>query len=301
MPRTYSSDHENNASASQGQQQRQAEEARRRPATVQNSERNGKKTKKILLNVLLAICIIVLVVSLYFIITTLMEYQGAQSSYANLQEIAIIQSPTQSAENAAQSPTESPAGSFAPLSRSIDFDKLQAINPDIIAWLYLPGTVVDYPVVQGEDNEYYLSHTADLKKNASGAIFADYRSGLLEEQNTTLYGHNMKDDSMFHQMLSYQNQEFYEEHPCFYLYTPSHVYQLEVFSAYTTNASAHYTVSSFGSEEEYSAFLDQLIRKSNCSTDVSIATEDQIVTFSTCAYSVDDGRFAVHAKVSLLQ
>lgn len=260
-----------------------------------------KRTKKRLLNALLIICILVFGVSLYFIISILGEYKGAQNSYASLQQIAVIET-SPSSPSSFESPSDgSESSAFDPLSRTIDFEQLQAINPDIIAWLYLPGTVIDYPVVQGQDNDFYLSHTADLQKNASGAIFADYRSDLLEDKNTTLYGHNMKDDSMFHEMLSFQDQEFYEAHPYFYLYTPSHVYQLSVFSAYTTNASAHYTTSSFGSDQEYLDFLHQLANKGHYTTDVSLTAFDQIVTFSTCAYTVEDGRFAVHAKVQLIQ
>ena len=111
----------------------------------------------------------------------------------------------------------------------IDFAELRKINEDIVAWIQIPGIDVDYPVVQGEDNEYYLYHTFRKEANKAGSIFLDYRNRAdFTEQRVIIYGHNMKDGSMFSSLKKYQDSVLREESGTVYLYLPEKTLQLEI-------------------------------------------------------------------------
>ena len=102
----------------------------------------------------------------------------------------------------------------------VDFAALQAINPDIVAWLRIPG-VLEYPVVRGEDNSYYLNHTVQKTYNIAGSIFLDYRNERdFSDRKNIIYGHNMKDGSMFQGLHKYENEQYLETHNKVYLYLP---------------------------------------------------------------------------------
>ena len=115
------------------------------------------------------------------------------------------------------------------IARKIDFDGLRAINKDIVAWIQIPGIGVDYPVVQGEDNEYYLHYTFDGKENIAGSIFLDYRNRAdFTDRKVILYGHNMQDGSMFSHLAKYQDKDFREEQGRVILYLPGKTLECEV-------------------------------------------------------------------------
>ena len=102
----------------------------------------------------------------------------------------------------------------------MDFASLQAINPDIVAWLRIPG-VLEYPVVRGKDNSYYLNHTVQKTYNIAGSIFLDYRNERdFSDSKNIIYGHNMKDGSMFHVLRNYQDIDFFQEHTDMEIYLP---------------------------------------------------------------------------------
>lgn len=113
--------------------------------------------------------------------------------------------------------------------QEIDFAGLRNINGDIVAWIQIPGIDVDYPVVQGEDNEYYLYHTFRKEANKAGSIFLDYRNcAYFTEQRVIIYGHNMKDGSMFSNLKKYRDAVFRKESGTAYLYLPEKTLQLEI-------------------------------------------------------------------------
>ena len=111
----------------------------------------------------------------------------------------------------------------------MDFESLLAQGPDVKAWLELPGTVIQYPVAQGEDNSYYLKHLYDGTANKVGCLFIDYENAEdFSDNNTIIYGHNMRDGSMFSALVEYKAQAYYDEHPEMYLVTPEGGYVVEV-------------------------------------------------------------------------
>ncbi|MFV0503276.1 MAG: class B sortase [Lachnospirales bacterium] len=156
-------------------------------------------------------------------------------------------------------------------------------NDEIIGFLQIEDSRVNYPVVQHGDNIYYLDK--DIKKdyNVAGSIFMDYEN--LEQgydQNTVLYGHNMRDLSMFGELKYYKDQEYYEEHPLIKLQIEDELFLYEVFSAFRTSTDFDYVQTNFPSDEEYMDQINKYYEKSFIKTGVKVAKEDKILTLSTC-------------------
>ena len=168
---------------------------------------------------------------------------------------------------------------------SIDFDELLAINEDIVGWIIVEDTDISYPIVQGDDNEYYLDHTYYGTSNYAGAIFMDYRaSSDFSDLNTFIYGHNVYHGTMFAELANYMDEDFFNSHPYVYLYTPSGNYKLQVFSAYVEEASSDSYKMSFSSLDAFAEYLELVTSKSVYETDVTVTSSDRIVTLYTCSY-----------------
>ena len=132
----------------------------------------------------------------------------------------------------------------------IDFVSLKEINEDVVGWLYLPDTVINYPVVQGEDNSYYLKHLVDGSYNANGSLFVDYHNKMdFSDDNTLIYGHHMDSGKMFATLVKYKNQEFYDAHPVAYFLTEEKDYKIEIFSGYVTTHDSDSYLLMAGSRE----------------------------------------------------
>lgn len=178
----------------------------------------------------------------------------------------------------------------------VDFAKLREANGDVQGWIYCEDTPVSYPVVKGEDNSFYLEHSYDGKKSASGAIFLDAanRSGFADA-NTILYGHHMKNGSMFASLEKWSDQAFYEEHPEMWLLTPEGDYRIVLFAGYTTSADSEtYTIFT-GPCEELEAYLEACIRKSDFQAEMPAGAK--YVVLSTCAYSFEEARYVLHGML----
>lgn len=167
-----------------------------------------------------------------------------------------------------------------PQTRKIDFQALKTANPQIIGWITIPDTTIDYAIVQGEDNDYYLHHNALKEENYAGAVFVDYRNETpFQEAHTIVYAHNVKHGTMFAPLEKYMDEDFFQEHPVYYIYTPEGNYEIEIFSFYTTTATSDAYELYQVSEHVSSWQLASLYQK-----DVVINEEDHIVTLSTCSY-----------------
>ena len=149
------------------------------------------------------------------------EYQKAEQEYEKLQEYVKVEKNTRDSENTKPNVAEDDKeGEKQEETVTVDFASLQAINPDIVAWLRIPG-VLEYPVVRGEDNSYYLNHTVQKTYNIAGSIFLDYRNERdFSDSKNIIYGHNMKDGSMFHVLRNYQDIDFFQEHTNMEVYLP---------------------------------------------------------------------------------
>lgn len=172
----------------------------------------------------------------------------------------------------------------------MDFAKLEQINPDTVAWITIEDTLVDYPVVQGSDNRYYLKHLFTGEYGTVGSIFMEKTNTPdFSDQNTLIFGHNMKDKSMFADLDKYREQEYYEEHPTMMLFTPQGDHLVEWFAGYTTTSAP--LPLTFETEDEFEEHVRSTLLKSDFQADVDILPTDRLVTLATCVYDSEDARF----------
>lgn len=238
--------------------------------------------------IIVAVCLIIAALSIYKISGYLLEMLESQNLNDSLTKEAVMKLPQDAESN--QSEQES-VQETAPII--VDFEVLQTENKDIIAWLHCPDTKINYPVAQSEDNSYYLRRLLDGSWNTAGTIFMYYRNSAdFSDRHTVIYGHNMKNDTMFGSLPEYQSQEYYEQHPVWYLLTPEQNYKVELIAAYVTPSdSAVYGFEK--TQEERNALLETALKKSAFTTDISVSDEDRLITFSTCSYEYDGARFVL--------
>lgn len=227
------------------------------------------------------------------------EYRRGEKEYERLEQYVqipeTVPATTQSKTEDSTEPAETqPAGKVWP---KVDFAALQMINPDVVGWIYIEGTNVNYPIVQAKDNDYYLYRLISGEHNSSGSIFLDAgASELFMSRNNSLYGHNMKNGSMFADITDYVDQEFYEQHPEALLLTPQGNYKVKIFSCYITDAWDNSWQIAFNGSE-YGQWLNELQRRSYLATDVHPTEADRVLTFSTCTYETEDARLLVHGII----
>ena len=187
-----------------------------------------------------------------------------------------------------------------PVDIPIDFAGLQEMNPEIYAWIRIPGTEVDYPIVQRpEDDAYYLDHTIEGAEGLPGSIYTESLNKKdFTDKNTVIYGHNMKDNTMFGSLKDYKDSAYMDEHSEVYIYTPEHIFTYKIFAAVTYDSRHIMVAFDFAQDEQYQAYLDSLSQVRNMAsyinTDIPVTTADRIITMSTCNGN-NDQRFLVEA------
>lgn len=187
-----------------------------------------------------------------------------------------------------------------PVDIPIDFAGLQEMNPEIYAWIRIPGTEVDYPIVQRpEDDAYYLDHTIEGAEGPPGSIYTESLNKKdFTDKNTVIYGHNMKDNTMFGSLKDYKDSAYMDEHSEVYIYTPEHIFTYKIFAAVTYDSRHIMVAFDFAQDEQYQAYLDSLSQVRNMAsyinTDIPVTTADRIITMSTCNGN-NDQRFLVEA------
>lgn len=180
------------------------------------------------------------------------------------------------------------------------FQSLLGMNQDITGWIRLDDTPIDYPILQGEDNRYYLDKNYKRQNTRAGSIFMDFRNKVeLSSRNTILYGHDMKDGSMFGNLKKYLEHPFFNQHRLLHFDTLYESYEAEVFSVYRTTTDFNYIQTDFNSKAEYASFLQNIQSRSVFQSRVVLTEDDSILTLSTCDYELDPdkGRLVVHAKL----
>lgn len=177
-------------------------------------------------------------------------------------------------------------------------EHLQEVNEDIVGWISIEGTSIHYPVAQADDNEYYLTHSVYKEESSAGTIFMDYRNCPAPlGSHTVLYGHNMRNGTMFRDLTSYKKEAFCKENPYVTYSNKDGISKWEVFSAYVTGADDNYIETDFRSEGEFGQFLERISTKSLYHTGCQVERTDKVITLSTCSYEFDDARMVVHAKL----
>ena len=183
------------------------------------------------------------------------------------------------------------------IPESIDFDSLHEISGDAVAWLFSPGTKINYVIAQAKDNDYYLHRLLDGTTASGGTLFEDYRcSADLKDWNTLVYGHHMKNGSMFAGLMDYRDPAYYEEHPVMYLYIPGKRYKLELIAGYTTTVD-DMIFSIPATKEGRDKILHHASRVSSFISGITADAKDKLVTLSTCSYAYDDARYVVIGRI----
>ena len=227
------------------------------------------------------------------------EYKQGENEYSNLADIMV--SAKSSDIYVSKNASAADAAEQAPID--VNFEALKEMNVNVVGWLYCEGTPINYPVVQSSDNSYYLNRLYDDQKNSSGAIFMDALNNPdLSDANTIIYGHNMKNGSMFASLQNYYSQKYYEAHPVMYYITKDHDYRLDIFASYETPGGSDAFTIFFDSEKTYGDYLQSRWHQSQINTAniVPMTTNDNIVTLATCSYDYNNARYVVQGKVTPL-
>ena len=180
----------------------------------------------------------------------------------------------------------------------VDFKALREKNPDTVGWLYVGSCGISYPIVQGEDNDYYMNHTFERTVNSSGAIIMDYRDDkYLKDWNTFIYGHNMKNGSMFGSLKKLLKDEtLYDSDPYIYVYLPGYIYRYKIFSYYKDkpDSKMYWTADTL---QEYRQYIRDALSLSVRDLGVETSEENNMVTLVTCSGSgAGKMRFFVHGE-----
>jgi sortase B len=256
------------------------------------------KIKKFLYPLIMAILITVFLFSGYQLVTIYLEYRNGEQEYEELAEYADIpvkedQNKKEDTEDQSEENTDEEEAGLA----EVNFEELNKINPEIAGWIFMENSVINYPVLHTADNEYYLNHTFRRKTNSSGSIFIECgNQNDFSDQNTIIYGHNMKNGSMFASLNKYKEKSYYDGHQGFWIYTEAGNYYYEIFSVYETEPLIELYQISFASTEDFADYLNLIAGKSFYDTGVEVSDSDTIVTLSTCAKSNRENRILVHAK-----
>lgn len=195
----------------------------------------------------------------------------------------------------------SPLDEYPVPKKSIDFEALAKENSDIYAWITIPDTAIDYPVLQDEEElDYYLDHNLDGSSGYPGCIYTqNYNSKDWDDHNTVLYGHNMKNGSMFAALHKYKDPAFLEEHPYVYIYTDEYVLVYEIFAAYEFTDQHLLVAFDVESDEGYQAYLDSIFTNeglgNNFREDVLVNVDTPIISLETCISNKPTNRYLVQA------
>ena len=246
----------------------------------------GRRKKKggsnIVSNIILVIAIVVFAVSAYKLYGIFSEYNKGDKEYQKIQDLVIN---TEKKDDTKEE------------AFSVDFEKLLEMNSDVVGWIrFDEPSEINYPVVQGRDNEEYLKRTFEANTNKLGTLFVDVNNpGDFSGRNTFIYGHNMKNGSMFAQLLKYKDDSFYKEHPYFYIYTPDgKVRTYEIFSAGVVKDTSDSYIMDYADDAAFQTYIDYIKQQSAYPTSAEETTASKIVSLSTCTNVRDDERFLVH-------
>lgn len=230
--------------------------------------------KRMINNILLIICIFIFCISTWKLYGYYRSYKKAKDTYSKIAK-----------ENVKISKNE----------RKIDFKKLKSQNQDIAGWIYIRGTTIDYSIVQGKDNEEYLHQDFNKKKSSSGTIFLDNNCKKdFTSDNNIIYGHHMKNGTMFAQLLKFREKSFLKKHNEIMIFTPDRTIHLKVISAYAQKAQNKIPVT-FANDKQKKAYIKKIESMSEQTIKTSRINDSHIYTFVTCSYEGEDNRTYVHA------
>ena len=277
------------------------------PDDYRPRRRRGSRTQNILLIVLVVVLVAGVLVAGGKLGSALLNYRRDRTAYNDLADEALsglaepnaTTSPDQQVDPNAGQQTQSEAP-FA-----VNWDYLRSVNSDVVGWIYCAGTQINYPVVQTFDNEFYLHRDfTSQQPNTSGTLFVDPNATLgVTYSNYIIYGHNMKDGSMFAAIEDYVAQSYYDEHPVMYYLTPTQNYRIDLIAGRIVESTLDNYPGYFSNDQEFSNYLNDITSHSFFGTHAGVNTGYQLVTMSTCDYSgnYNDPRFLLQGMLVPIQ
>lgn len=260
--------------------------------TQKQPEQKKKRKSDVLLTIALIAAIVVFCYAAFNLYHIYTEYKKGTDEYNQIEEMAVTERDADSAEVAGPNAQLKP-----PIE--VDFDKLKSVNEDVVGWIYVDALPdISYPIVKGKDNQTYLHQTYEKNYNFAGTIFVDYEnSGDFSDCNTLVYGHNMKNGSMFGHLKKFrEDDKLYKQDKYFWILTPERNYRYEIISAYTTGVNSDTYTLFKGPGEEFEKYLETIKGYSEIQTDdTDLTIKDKIVTLSTCTGN-ESTRFVVQGK-----
>ena len=260
--------------------------------TQKQPEQKKKKKGDVLLTIALIAAIVVFCYAAFNLYHIYTEYKKGTDEYNQIEEMAVTERDADSAEVAGPNAQLKP-----PIE--VDFDKLKSVNEDVVGWIYVDALPdISYPIVKGKDNQTYLHQTYEKNYNFAGTIFVDYEnSGDFSDCNTLVYGHNMKNGSMFGHLKKFrEDDKLYKQDKYFWILTPERNYRYEIITAYTTGVNSDTYTLFKGPGEEFEKYLETIKGYSEIQTDdTDLTIKDRIVTLSTCTGN-ESTRFVVQGK-----
>lgn len=247
---------------------------------------------------------IVIILAIIFIISTgLLIKLQINKRVPKIDEIDVT-SKLENIDENANTVTEEPKENLV-TERMLQVQELKKENEDIVGWLEIEGTEVSFPVLQGDDNEYYMKHTYDKQYSSDGSIFLDKDYDWnLPSSNLLIYGHNNLDGNMFQHLIDYKNEEYYKQHSSIKfttvesddIYDILAVFKSRVYYQNEKNVFRYYYFINVENEDEYNYYVEEAKKASLYETGITAKYGEQLLTLSTCDYEEKDGRFAIVAK-----
>ena len=265
------------------------------------ADENRKKKKRGMsapLMIVLVICVAVLGVSIWQLSSIFIEYKKGTDEYDKLQTYVSedpVEEPAAAEDGEAEDGTEAEGDTEEQVQR-VAISELQAQNSDTVGWIQIPGTKISYPLMHTGDDSYYLNHTFSRKVNSAGSIFIEtLNKGDFSDLHTIIYGHNMKNGSMFAGLKEYRSASYLVTHPNVYIDLEDGTHAYQILSVYEAEADSDSYTIGFAPDEIYEEYLKTIKGRSLYDTSVAVTKEDSIITLSTCTKH-GEKRFLVHAK-----
>ena len=245
------------------------------------------------------LCCIFLAIAIYAaynIIKIQSEYKKSVNAYKKLDNYTMEQTASETSGESEEEPVkEKPYP-------EVDFAGLKSVNSDVIGWIYVPDTEINYPIVHTSDNDYYLDHLVDRTQNPAGAIFLDTRNPSdFSDLHSIIYGHHMKNGSMFAALKGYKKQDFFDGHKTGYLITQDAAYSIDFFAGHVANVEENAWQLDFDDAADFDNWIKSLKEVSAFKSDVEPQYGDRIFTLSTCSYEFDDARFVLSGKLTKIE
>ena len=239
-------------------------------------KKKPNKVRRVALDIIMICLAGVVVLSGWKVYKIMHDYKVNRDIYSEIAELAM------------------PSG----FTGDIDFDSLREVNPDIVGWLFYESTNINYPIVQGKDNDYYLHITFEGTWSVGGTLFVDaVTEDPFNQFNTIVYGHHMQDHSMFGDLKELKDRKYYEEHPQLELITPEGKYHLKICAFLNQPSDSEIYMTNFSGEENKQKYIDLINGVASYTTGEEMTTEDRLVVLSTCAYEYKNARYMVICKM----